>query len=66
MGLDHQKIIKKFNNDEDRTTLLDQEQTNRQNGVMGVPAYIIDDGITLTGSQPVISIVKLLEHLNKS
>ena len=66
VGLDPQKIRKKFNNDEDRTTLIDQEQTNRQNGVMGVPAYIIDDGITLTGSQPVISIVKLLEHLNKS
>lgn len=66
VGLDPQKIRKKFNNDKDRTTLIDQEQTNRQNGVMGVPAYIIDDGITLTGSQPVISIVKLLEHLNKS
>ena len=66
VGLDPQKIRKKFNNDEDRTTLIDQEQTNRQNGVMDVPAYIIDDGITLTGSQPVISIVKLLEHLNKS
>ena len=66
VGLDPQKIRKKFNNDEDKTTLIDQEQTNRQNGVMGVPAYIIDDGITLTGSQPVISIVKLLEHLNKS
>tara|TARA_B100000767_G_scaffold236963_1_gene230946 strand:+ start:1678 stop:2304 length:627 start_codon:yes stop_codon:yes gene_type:complete len=66
VGLDPQEIRKKFNNDEDRTTLIDQEQSNRQNGVMGVPAYIIDDGMTLTGSQPVISIVKLLEHLNKS
>ena len=59
-------LRKKFKNDEDRTTLIDQEQTNSQNGVIGVPAYIIDDGITLTGSQPVISIVKLLEHLNNS
>jgi len=66
VGLDPKEIRKKFNNDEDRTTLIDQEQSNRQNGVMGVPAYIIDDGMTLTGSQPVISIVKLLEHLNKS
>ena len=66
VGLDPQEIRKKFNNDEDRSTLIDQEQSNRQNGVMGVPAYIIDDGMTLTGSQPVISIVKLLEHLNKS
>ena len=66
VGLDPQEIRNKFNNDEDRTTLIDQEQSNRQNGVMGVPAYIIDDGMTLTGSQPVISIVKLLEHLNKS
>tara|TARA_B110000444_G_scaffold236608_1_gene248627 strand:+ start:2088 stop:2714 length:627 start_codon:yes stop_codon:yes gene_type:complete len=66
VGLDSKKIRKKFNSDEDRKTLIDQEMENRQNGVMGVPSYIIDDGITLTGSQPVTSIVKLLQHLNKN
>ena len=66
VGLDSKKISKKFNSDEDRKTLIDQEMENRQNGVMGVPSYIIDDGITLTGSQPVTSIVKLLQHLNKN
>ena len=66
VGMDAEKIRNKFENDDDRSIIISEEQGNRENGVMGVPAYIIDDGITLTGSQPVDSIVKLLQHLNKN
>ena len=66
VGMDAEKIRNKFENDDDRSIIIIEEQGNRENGVMGVPAYIIDDGITLTGSQPVDSIVKLLQHLNKN
>ena len=66
VGMDEEKIRNKFENDDDRSIIISEEQGNRENGVMGVPAYIIDDGITLTGSQPVDSIVKLLQHLNKN
>jgi len=66
VGMDEEKIRNKFENDDDRSIIISEEQSNRENGVMGVPAYIIDDGITLTGSQPVDSIVKLLQHLNKN
>lgn len=66
VGMDDKKIRNKFENDDDSSTIINEEQSNRENGVMGVPSYIIDDGITLTGSQPVNSIVKLLQHLNKN
>ena len=66
VGMDDKKIRNKFENDDDSSTIINEEQSNRENGVMGVPSYIIDDGITLTGSQPVDSIVKLLRHLNKN
>ena len=66
VGMDDKKIRNKFENDDDSSTVINEEQSNRENGVMGVPSYIIDDGITLTGSQPVNSIVKLLQHLNKN
>ena len=66
VGMDDKKIRNKFENDDDNSTIINEEQSNRENGVMGVPSYIIDDGITLTGSQPVDSIVKLLRHLNKN
>ena len=66
VGMDYKKIRNKFENDDDSSTIINEEQSNRENGVMGVPSYIIDDGITLTGSQPVNSIVKLLQHLNKN
>ena len=66
VGMDDKKIRNKLENDDDSSTIINEEQSNRENGVMGVPAYIIDDGITLTGSQPVNSIVKLLRHLNKN
>jgi predicted DsbA family dithiol-disulfide isomerase len=66
VGMDEEKIRNKFENDDDRSIIISEEQSNRENGVMGVPAYIIDDGITLTGSQPVDSIVKLPQHLNKN
>ena len=66
VGMDDKKIRNKFENDDDSSTIINEEQSNRENGVMGVPSYIIDDGITLTGSQSVNSIVKLLQHLNKN
>ena len=66
VGMDDKKIRNKFENDDDNSTIINEEKSNRENGVMGVPSYIIDDGITLTGSQPVDSIVKLLRHLNKN
>ena len=50
--------------DLDNEIIIEEERKNRENGVMGVPTYIINDGITLTGSQPVDSLVRLLEHIN--
>ena len=44
----------------------EEERKNRENGVMGVPTYVINNGITLTGSQPVDSLVKLLKHINSN
>ncbi len=66
LGMDSEVIMDRFKNDEDRKVVEDDESKARENGVMGVPYYIINDGMTLTGSQPVNSIVKLLQHLNKN
>lgn len=66
LGMDSEVIMDRFKNDEDRKVVEDEESKARENGVMGVPYYIINDGMTLTGSQPVNSIVKLLQHLNKN
>ena len=66
LGMDSEVIMDRFKNDEDRKVVEDEERKARENGVMGVPYYIINDGMTLTGSQPVNSIVKLLQHLNKN
>ena len=66
LGMDSEVIMDRFKNDEDRKVVEDEERKARENGVMGVPSYIINDGMTLTGSQPVNSIVKLLQHLNKN
>ena len=44
----------------DNETIIEEEKKNRENGVMGVPTYVINDGITLTGSQSVDSLVKRL------
>ena len=48
----------------DNETIIEEEKKNRENGVMGVPTYVINDGITLTGSQSVDSLVKLLKHMS--
>jgi predicted DsbA family dithiol-disulfide isomerase len=66
LGMDSEVIMDRFKNDEDRKVVEGEERKARENGVMGVPSYIINDGMTLTGSQPVNSIVKLLQHLNKN
>ena len=65
-GMDKRIIKQKFLDDLDNEIIIEEERKNRENGVMGVPTYIINDGITLTGSQPVDSLVKLLEHINSS
>ena len=65
-GMDKRIIKQKFLDDLDNDIIIEEERKNRENGVMGVPTYIINDGITLTGSQPVDSLVKLLEHINSS
>ena len=63
-GMDKRIIKQKFLDDLDNEIIIEEERKNRENGVMGVPTYIINDGITLTGSQPVDSLVRLLEHIN--
>ena len=63
-GMDKRIVKQKFLDDLDNEIIIEEERKNRENGVMGVPTYIINDGITLTGSQPVDSLVKLLEHIN--
>ena len=65
-GLDKEIIRKKFLENEDNQNVIEEERKNRENGVMGVPTYVINDGITLTGSQPVDSLVKLLKHINSN
>ena len=65
-GLDKEIIRKKFLENKDNENVIEEERKNRENGVMGVPTYVINDGITLTGSQPVDSLVKLLKHINSN
>ena len=62
--MDKRIVKQKFLDDLDNEIIIEEERKNRENGVMGVPTYIINDGITLTGSQPVDSLVRLLEHIN--
>ena len=65
-GLNKEEIRKKFSEDVDNETIIEEEKKNRENGVMGVPTYVINDGITLTGSQSVDSLVKLLKHMSSN
>ena len=65
-GLNKEEIRKKFSEDVDNETIIEEEKNNRENGVMGVPTYVINDGITLTGSQSVDSLVKLLKHMSSN
>lgn len=65
-GLNKEEIRKKFSEDLDNETIIEEEKKNRENGVMGVPTYVINDGITLTGSQSVDSLVKLLKHMSSN
>ena len=65
-GLNKEEIKKKFSEDVDNETIIEEEKKNRENGVMGVPTYVINDGITLTGSQSVDSLVKLLKHMSSN
>jgi len=65
-GLDKEIIRKNFLENKDNENVIEEERKNRENGVMGVPTYVINDGITLTGSQPVDSLVKLLKHINSN
>ena len=65
-GLDKEIIRNKFLDNKDNENVIEEERKNRENGVMGVPTYVINDGITLTGSQPVDSLVKLLKHINSN
>ena len=65
-GLNQEEIRKKFSEDVDNETIIEEEKKNRENGVMGVPTYVINDGITLTGSQSVDSLVKLLKHMSSN
>ena len=65
-GLNKEIIRNKFLENKDNENVIEEERKNRENGVMGVPTYVINDGITLTGSQPVDSLVKLLKHINSN
>ena len=65
LGLDSNKIKKDLENETDRKKIELEEWSYRDLGIAGVPTYIINDSMIVTGAQSSDTFVKLFNKISQ-
>ncbi len=65
LGLDFNKIKKDLENETDRKQIEIEEWSYRDLGIAGVPTYIINDSMIVTGAQSTDTFVKLFNKISQ-
>lgn len=63
LGMDKEAVISVLENDDYGLSVRNDEAWAKQNGVRGVPFYLIDDQVSLSGAQPIETFKEAINHV---